>query len=114
MLNAALPAEGCVMRRTIGSRRAVRSMLVANGCVALTTGAATLVVLLIAPLGLAAVVTCTVMVGLVSFGMGLVADVLLWRYLMSPEGAFQQLQKAGILRALHGRQLRQSRDARVD
>lgn len=52
-----------------------------NLLVAMVNGAVTLVLLLIAPLGLATVVTCTVLVALVSFALGVVADVLLWRLL---------------------------------
>lgn len=52
-----------------------------NLLVAMVNGAVTLVLLLIAPLGLATVITCTVLVTLVSFALGVVADVLLWRLL---------------------------------
>jgi len=79
MLETTVAVEEHVMRRTMSSRRALRAMLVANGCVSILTSAGALVVLLIAPLGLAAVLSCTLLVGLLSFGIGLAADVVLWR-----------------------------------
>lgn len=62
--------------------RDMRLVLLANGAVALAVSAITLVLLLIAPLGLAAVLTCTVLVALVSFAGGVVADLMLWRLLV--------------------------------
>jgi hypothetical protein len=68
-----------VMRKIKTSHPTIRALLVANGCVALITSSAALVVMLIAPLGLAAVITCTLLVAVLCFSAGLVADVLLWR-----------------------------------
>lgn len=53
--------------------------LLVNGLVALLTAGATLVLLLIAPLGLATVLTCTVLVGLFTLAGGLAGDLLIWR-----------------------------------
>lgn len=64
-------------------RRTVRALVLANACVALITSGGALVVLLIAPLGLAAVISCTVLVALLSFCAGLSADVVLWRLLLA-------------------------------
>ena len=72
-----------VMRETMASHPTIRALLVANGCVALITSSAALVVLLIAPLGLAGVITCTLLVALLCFSAGLVADVVLWRLLQA-------------------------------
>ncbi|MFM8525891.1 MAG: CRISPR-associated protein Csx18 [Cyanobacteriota bacterium] len=57
----------------------VRLSLLLNLLIAIINGSATLVVLLIAPLGLAGVVTCTVMVAVLSLITGLIGDLLLWR-----------------------------------
>ncbi|WP_218079676.1 CRISPR-associated protein Csx18 [Anthocerotibacter panamensis] len=51
-----------------------RLYLVRTGSVAFFNGLVTLVILLIAPLGLAAVITCTLAVTLSSLGVGFVAD----------------------------------------
>ena len=64
-------------------RRTVRALVLTNACVALITSGGALVVLLIAPLGLAAVISCTVLVALLSFCAGLAADVVLWRLLLA-------------------------------
>lgn len=56
-------------------------VLAVNGLVALLTAGATLVLLLIAPLGLATVLTCTVLVSLFTLAGGLAGDLLLWRLL---------------------------------
>jgi hypothetical protein len=56
-------------------------VLVVNGLVALLTAGATLVLLLIAPLGLATVLTCTLLVGLFTMAGGLAGDLLIWRWL---------------------------------
>jgi len=56
-------------------------LLVVNGLVALLTTGATLVLLLIAPLGLATVLTCSVLVGLFTMAGGLAGDLLIWRWL---------------------------------
>lgn len=53
-----------------------------NLLLALVNGAATLVLLLIAPLGLAVVVTCTAIVTLLTFAGGLAGDLILWRWLL--------------------------------
>jgi len=58
-----------------------------NLLLAMVNGAATLVLLLIAPLGLATVITCTVLVALISFALGVVADVLLWRLLPADQAS---------------------------
>lgn len=89
-------------------------MLVANGCVALITSGGALVVLLIAPLGLAAVVTCTVLVALLSFTVGLVADVLLWQHLVKPGEATLLYRESGTLRAPRGAQLPAQRRRQAD
>lgn len=60
----------------------MRLVLLANGAVALAASAFTLVLLLIAPLGLAAVLTCTVLVALVTLAGGVMADLMLWRLLL--------------------------------
>lgn len=54
-------------------------VLVVNSLVALLTAGATLVLLLIAPLGLATVLTCTLLVGLFTLAGGLAGDLLIWR-----------------------------------
>lgn len=69
------------MRRLIPMPQPLPLILLANGGVALLTSGATLVLLLIAPLGLAGVITCTMLVALISFGAGVVKDLLLWRWL---------------------------------
>ena len=74
-----------LMRTTKLSRRTIRSLLLANGCVCLITSGGALVILLIAPLGLAAVIGCTVLVALLSFGAGLAADVVLLRLLLASD-----------------------------
>jgi hypothetical protein len=56
---------------------AARLALLINGLVALLTSGVSLVVLLIAPLGLATVITLTLLIGLCSFGGGLAGDALL-------------------------------------
>lgn len=89
-------------------------MLLANGCVALITSGGALVVLLIAPLGLAAVVTCTVLVALLSFTVGLVADLLLWHRLLKPDDAALLFRDSGILRAPRGAQLPAHRGRQAD
>lgn len=90
-------------------------MLLANGCVALITSGGTLVVLLIAPLGLAAVLSCTLLVALLSFATGLAADVLLWRMLGGP-GAGDAVAGGGwstSLQAGRGSALQGGRTARL-
>jgi hypothetical protein len=59
-------------------KRQLRLLLFVNGCVALVTSGAALVVLLIAPLGLAAVLSCTGLVAVFSFVLGVGADLWLW------------------------------------
>jgi len=54
----------------------VRGAFVRNVLVGITNGGITLVILLIAPLGLAAVVTNTVMVALATFGVCMGADAV--------------------------------------
>lgn len=67
----------------MSSRHTVRALVLANGCVALITSSGALVVLLIAPLGLAAVISCTVLVALLAFCAGLATDVVLLRLLLA-------------------------------
>jgi len=57
----------------------LKLLLIVNGLVALLCAGGTLVLLLIAPLGLAAVLGCTLLVGLISFGAGLAGDLVIWR-----------------------------------
>jgi hypothetical protein len=59
-------------------RERARTILLVNAAVAVVTSGAALVVLLIAPLGIAAVLTCTGLVAALSFGLGIVADLWLW------------------------------------
>jgi hypothetical protein len=54
-------------------------ILLANSLVALLTSGVTLVLLLIAPLGLATVLTCTLLVGLFTLAGGLAGDLLIVR-----------------------------------
>lgn len=68
------------------NRRDLRLLLVVNGCVAGAAGATTLVLLLIAPLGLAAVLTLTVLVSLVCLAGGMAGDLVLWRLLRNGNG----------------------------
>lgn len=63
-------------------RRTLRIMLLVNGCVALATAAVTLLLLLIAPLGLAAVITITLLVALLTMLGGVLGDLVLWRLLL--------------------------------
>ena len=55
-----------------------RTILLVNAGVAVVTSGAAFVVLLIAPLGIAAVLSCTGLVAALSFGLGIVADLWLW------------------------------------
>jgi hypothetical protein len=57
-------------------------ILLVNGGVALLTSGVALLVLLIAPLGLTAVITCTALVAVLSFVSGVVADLALLRWLL--------------------------------
>ena len=59
-------------------RERARTILLLNAGVALITSGAALVVLLIAPLGMAAVLSCTGLVAALSFVLGVVADLWLW------------------------------------
>ena len=59
-------------------RERARTILLVNAAVAVVTSGAALVVLLIAPLGIAAVLACTGLVAALSFGLGIVADLWLW------------------------------------
>lgn len=65
--------------------RQLRLLLLVNGSIAMLIGAAALVLLLIAPLGLAAVITITVMVTLIAWVAGMIGDWLLLRLLL-PKG----------------------------
>jgi len=64
-------------------RERARAILLVNAAVAVVTSGAALVVLLIAPLGIAAVLSCTGLVAVLSFGLGIVADLWLWHGLGS-------------------------------
>lgn len=66
------------MQRNSDLKQPLRLFLLANACVALVTSGATLLVLLIAPLGLAAVLGCTGLVAVLSFLLGVGADLWLW------------------------------------
>jgi hypothetical protein len=59
-------------------RERTRTILLVNAAVAVVTSGAALVVLLIAPLGIAAVLSCTGLVAALSFGLGILADLWLW------------------------------------
>ena len=59
-------------------RERARTILLVNAAVAAVTSGAALVVLLIAPLGLAAVLGCTGLVAVLSFVLGVGADLWLW------------------------------------
>lgn len=59
-------------------REHTRTILLVNAAVAVVTSGAALVVLLIAPLGIAAVLSCTGLVAALSFGLGILADLWLW------------------------------------
>jgi hypothetical protein len=78
MLSQFLIQEVGNMPSSRNLKRPLRLFLFANGCVALVTSSATLVLLLIAPLGLAAVLSCTGLVAVLSFVLGVVADLWLW------------------------------------
>jgi len=78
MLSQFLIQEVCNMPSSRDLKRQLRLLLFVNGCVALVTSGAALVVLLIAPLGLAAVLSCTGLVAVLSFVLGVVADLWLW------------------------------------
>lgn len=78
MLDEALIEEAGNVRTTSDSHHSLRTILLVNGAVAVVTSGAALVVLLIAPLGMAAVVSCTGLVAALSFGLGTVADLWLW------------------------------------
>jgi len=67
------------MQSTRDLKKPLRLFLLANACVALVTSGATLLVLLIAPLGLAAVLGCTGLVAVLSFVLGVGADLWLWQ-----------------------------------
>ena len=67
------------MQRRRDLKQPHRLFLLANACVALVTSGATLLVLLVAPLGLAAVLSCTGLVAVLSFVLGVGADLWLWQ-----------------------------------
>jgi hypothetical protein len=64
----------------------LRLIVVVNALTALLTAFGTLVLLLIAPLGLAAVLSCTLLVALLTFGAGIAGDLVIWR--RSPSSGF--------------------------
>jgi hypothetical protein len=66
------------MQRNSDLKQPLRLFLLANACVALVTSGTTMLVLLIAPLGLAAVLSCTGLVAGLSFVLGVGADLWLW------------------------------------
>jgi hypothetical protein len=78
MLGEALIQEACNVRNTGESNHTLRTILLLNAGVAVITSGAALVVLLIAPLGLAAVLSCTGLMAALSFGLGVGADLWLW------------------------------------
>ena len=78
MLGQVLLLELDNMQSERNLKQPLRFFLLANACVALVTSGATLLVLLIAPLGLAAVLGCTGLVAVLSFLLGVGADLWLW------------------------------------
>jgi hypothetical protein len=78
MLDQISIPENGKMQSTRNLKQPLRLFLLANACVALVTSGATLLVLLIAPLGLAAVLSCTALVAVLSFVLGVGADLWLW------------------------------------
>jgi hypothetical protein len=74
---------------------AARLALLINGLVALLTSGVSLVVLLIAPLGLATVITLTLLIGLCSFGGGLAGDALLLWALPAARNRGTERQRPG-------------------
>ena len=78
MLGQVLLLELDNMQSERNLKQPLRFFLLANACVALVTSGATLLVLLIAPLGLAAVLGCTGLVAGLSFLLGVGADLWLW------------------------------------
>ena len=78
MLNQISIPENGKMQSTRNLKQPLRLFLLANACMALVTSGATLLVLLIAPLGLAAVLSCTGLVAGLSFVLGVGADLWLW------------------------------------
>lgn len=78
MQDEALIEEACNMRNIGESSHSLRTILLLNAGVSVITSGAALVVLLIAPLGLAAVLSCTGLVAVLSFVLGVVADLWLW------------------------------------
>jgi len=78
MLGQVLLLELDNMQSERNLKQPLRLFLLANACVALVTSGATLLVLLIAPLGLAAVLGCTGLVAGLSFVLGVGADLWLW------------------------------------
>ncbi len=87
MLVAVIQLPQILLRTTMASIRPLPMILLANGCVALVTSGAALLVLLIAPLGLTAVITCTALVAGLSFVGGVIADLVLWRLLPMGTGS---------------------------
>jgi hypothetical protein len=57
----------------------LKLIVVVNALVSLVTAGGTLVLLLIAPLGLAAVIGCTLLVAGLTFAAGVVADLVIWQ-----------------------------------
>ncbi len=84
--------------------RTFRLMLLVNGCVALVTTGLTLVLLLIAPLGLAAVITITLLVATLTMGGGVAADLVLWRLLPGTTSRGASLPAQGMNRLPERRQ----------
>lgn len=74
---------------------AARLALLINDLVALLTSGVSLVLLLIAPLGLATVITLTLLIGLCSFGGGLAGDALLLWALPGARNSGTQRQRPG-------------------
>jgi len=78
MLGQVLLLEVDNMQSERNLKHPLRLFLLANACVALITSGATLLVLLIAPLGMAAVLSCTGLVAVMSFVLGVGSDLWLW------------------------------------
>lgn len=74
---------------------AARLALLINGLLALLTSGISLVLLLIAPLGLATVITLTLLIGLCSFGGGLAGDALLLWALPASRNRGAERQRPG-------------------
>jgi hypothetical protein len=68
----------CIMRTPGKTHPSLPVILLLNAGIAVITAGAALVVLLIAPLGMAAVLACSGSVAVLSFVLGVLADLWLW------------------------------------